>query len=109
MAELLTSALEAGAYHVERVTTVRDLDKRPRARRPRVILVDLGGGGLAALDVVDQLYRDPALREIPVIAVSSSDDVLRQAKTWPNVKVTVKCPFEPERLLVYLDQLGSLG
>ena len=44
------------------------------APRPRLVLVDLYLPGISGLDVLKAMRRDPGLRPIPAIVLSSSND-----------------------------------
>lgn len=72
-AELVVSALGAGV----RVTTVADgatALAQLRARRPRLVLLDLKMGGATGFDVLAAVRTDAALRGVPVVVLTSSSD-----------------------------------
>ncbi len=79
-----------------------------REPRPAVIVLDLN---LPRMDG-DEFRRlqcaDPTIAEIPVVAVSSVDDLGRRARAL-RVSDYLRKPFEVERLLAILDESCRRG
>jgi CheY-like chemotaxis protein len=60
-------------YHVIRATTGRDALEFMRERKPDVILLDLKLPDIDGFQVLKEKGEDPAINQIPVIIVSSTD------------------------------------
>ena len=58
-------------YGEETLELLRDAERAPR---PCLILLDLNLAGMDGRQVLEQLKADPALRGIPVIVLSTSDN-----------------------------------
>jgi len=69
-----------------------------RARRPGVILLDLGMPLMGGLEFLEQLKADPALRRIPVVVLTASkrEDERRRAYELGAAGYVVK-PIEFDR------------
>ncbi len=71
-AESTTAYLRAHGFDVERVPNGREALKTARLRRPDLVLMDIMmEERTEGFFTVQQLRRDPALREVPVFVVSS--------------------------------------
>jgi CheY-like chemotaxis protein len=66
------------------------------ARRPQLILLDLNLPDMSGLDILKEVKADPALRQIPVVVLTSSEaetDVMRSYDL--NAAGYVTKPFDP--------------
>ncbi len=72
---LFVRMLEADArdYRILQVTSGQRALDMLRTRRPDVMLLDLVMAGLDGFQVLEEKGRDPAIRDIPVIVISSRD------------------------------------
>jgi signal transduction histidine kinase/CheY-like chemotaxis protein len=72
---LFARMLEAGArdYRILQVTNGQRALDMLRSRKPDVMLLDLVMAGMDGFQVLEEKGRDPAIRDIPVIVISSRD------------------------------------
>ena len=72
---LFARMLEADAhdYRILQVTSGQRALDMLRTRRPDVMLLDLVMAGIDGFQVLEEKGRDPAIRDIPVIVISSRD------------------------------------
>lgn len=96
--------------HLERQGyTVHDCADGPQALRLlrqvefEAVLLDLVMPGLDGLDVLDELKRDPQLRDLPVLVISASDDLAGIADSIQRgAEDYLVKPFDPMLLQVRL-------
>jgi PAS domain S-box-containing protein len=91
-------------YRVERGRSGPEALARLREVEPDLIFLDLGPPG-AGLDLVDQLRRDPRLRDTPLMVLSAAEDAgveLRAAEPGSLDRITR--PFEPRELLARVER-----
>ena len=69
--ELTTDLLEAAGYVVCQVRTAEAAIQAARARRPRLILMDVSLPGMDGLEATRTLKRDPDTLQIPVVALTA--------------------------------------
>lgn len=70
--KLLRDVLQVEGFEVlEAVTAEKGLELA-RSRRPDLVLMDIQLPGMDGITALKELKRDPATREIPVIAVTAS-------------------------------------
>jgi two-component system, chemotaxis family, response regulator Rcp1 len=99
-ADLTRDALESGKVLV-RITVVVDGEQAlaylrsqhpfEQAERPDLILLDLNLPGVSGREVLGEIKKDPSLRAIPVVVLSSSDaasDVSRSYDLGANCYIT---------------------
>jgi signal transduction histidine kinase/CheY-like chemotaxis protein len=72
---LFARHLESGdrLYNILQVTNGQRALNMLRTRRPDVMLLDLNMPGMDGFQVLEEKKRDPAIRDIPVIIISSMD------------------------------------
>ncbi len=71
-AKLVRDALESRGYQVAESTTAEAGLEIARSRRPALILMDIHLPGMDGIAALGELRKDPATRDIPVIAVTAS-------------------------------------
>jgi len=64
---------DAHAYRILQVTSGQRALDMLRTRHPDVMLLDLVMAGIDGFQVLEEKGRDPAIRDIPVIVISSRD------------------------------------
>jgi DNA-binding response OmpR family regulator len=70
-----------------------------RAWRPDLVVVDLALNGMSGLDLLRMKARDPALAGIPVLVVTSSQDLDVLAGVYAlGAGACLGKPYNPERL-----------
>ncbi len=70
--ELLRAVLERSGYQVIEAEDGEQALAQARSHNPRLILLDLQMPGLDGYQVLQQLQADPALRNVPVLALTAS-------------------------------------
>ena len=97
---ILRDLLASARYQMLEAVTGEDGLNMAKARRPDVILMDIQLPGLDGYEVTRRLKADPALRHIPVIAVTSyalSGDDAKAFEAGCNAYVAK--PYDPIALL----------
>lgn len=106
---LFARYLEASgrAYSILQVTNGQRALAMLRSRRPDVILLDLTMPGMDGFQVLEEKQRDPLIRDIPVIVVSSrdpaGDPILSDTFT-----VTQSGGISQRNLIACIQALGTL-
>ncbi|MGH2457957.1 MAG: response regulator [Chloroflexota bacterium] len=71
--DLLTAMLTPEGFRTLRATGGADAIRLAARERPSVIVLDLVMPEINGFDVIDAVHRDPATREIPILAVTAKD------------------------------------
>src|SRR5947209_4335775 len=77
--------------------------------RPSVILVDLMMPYVDGLSLALTLRHSPALRGIPLIAMSASDSALALADRVGDFDASISKPFETDELLETVERFIPVG
>ena len=90
--EALSEAKLRNTVHVaEDGETAMEMLRRPGARRPDLILLDLNLPGMDGREVLQEIKTDPELSVIPVVVLTTSksdEDVLRAYRLHTNCYIT---------------------
>ena len=70
--KLLRDVLQVKGYEVLEAVTAENGIAIARSRRPDLVLMDIQLPGMDGITALKELKRDPATRDIPVIAVTAS-------------------------------------
>jgi CheY-like chemotaxis protein len=76
LAKSLAMLLKLAGFDVETVHDGRDALKVARARRPDVLLLDIGLPGIDGFQVAEQIRSDPCLNNIYIISISGYDQCM---------------------------------
>lgn len=96
--------LESAGYQVGTASSGQEGLQKMRERKPDLVLMDvMMASPLEGYYVTQQIAEDPALREVPIIMVSSIAST-QYAETFPtdqylNIVEFISKPIEPEKLL----------
>jgi len=102
--QLLSDLLTTLGYSVRSVTNGRMALKTAKVKHPDLILLDIKMPEMDGYQVCQALKDDEDLRDIPVIFISSSDDVFDKVKAFWSGGVDYICkPFQSEEVLVRLE------
>jgi two-component system cell cycle response regulator DivK len=77
--ELLRDVLEYDGFEIVESVTAEDGLAAARSRLPALILMDIQLPGMSGIEALREIRADPALRHIPVVAVTAS--VMTQDET----------------------------
>jgi CheY-like chemotaxis protein len=94
--ELIRVSLEDGYHFVEASNGHEALDLA-RSVAPDIVLLDLMLPGMSGLDVLRELRRDAATRDLPVVAMSAWTHLEPEALAAGATQF-VRKPFDPEAL-----------
>jgi CheY-like chemotaxis protein len=102
--QLLMDILEYQGHPVVVANTAQmALDILP-LYRPSVILVDLMMPNVDGLSLALTLRHSPALRGIPLIAMSASDSALALADRVGDFDASISKPFETDELIATIER-----
>ena len=96
---LLTSSFEGTAIKTVEAANGADAVQIARAKHPDVVLMDLKMPVMNGYDAFRHLQRDPALRDIPVIAVTASSQELEHDATLADFAGYLRKPVSRSVLL----------
>ena len=86
------------------VTTATDgfdaLQKLAHVSRPCLILLDLMMPRMSGLEFLSRLQARADRADFDVVVMSAHDALRREAQQFPNVRTTVRKPFDVEELLL---------
>ena len=97
---ILRDLLASAGFEILEATTGEDAVARAEATVPDLILMDIQLPGIDGYEVTRRIKANPALRHIPVIAVTSyalSGDEVKALEAGCDAYVTK--PFDPAELL----------
>lgn len=98
-ARTIARRLEGLGAQVAAASAAADLVATAKAQAPDLVLLDLAMPGLDGIGAVRAFKRDPATHGIPIVALSASDDVERQAASLDEGAADcVKRPLSPTEL-----------
>ena len=105
---IIRDMLHHAGYQTEEVTTGEEAIAHVRAQAPDLVLMDVQLPGLDGYSTTRQIKSDPALRQVPVIAVTSfaltGDDLKAREAGCDDY---IAKPYSPRRLLKKIkDHLG---
>jgi DNA-binding response OmpR family regulator len=102
--QLLTDLLFSLGYSVRSVTSGRMAIKTAKVKRPDLILLDIRMPEMDGYQVCQAMKDDHDLKDIPIIFISSLDDVFDKVKAFWSGGVDYICkPFNTEEVVVRLE------
>lgn len=106
--DVVSIVLEQAGYHVEVAVDGIDAVTRARSLRPSLILMDLAMPKMDGFDATRAIRAVPALRAIPIIALSAFvDDDSTERALAAGCTAAVAKPCSPDELLAYVE--AALG
>jgi two-component system response regulator VicR len=106
--DVVRDLLQDEQYNVTTTNFVPQTFKQIETARPSLLIVDLIHGEMAGWDLLAELRHEAATREIPVILVSTSEQLLEKAETeqviWGGDRYFLK-PFSLDALLQAIQEL----
>ena len=110
--DVVRDLLQDEHYNVTTTNFVPLTFKQIETARPSLLIVDLIHGERAGWDLLAELRREAATRDVPVILVSTSNQLLEKAETerviWGGDRFFLK-PFSLEALLQAIQELVGPG
>jgi len=106
--DVVRELLQDELYNVTTTNFVPRTFKQIETARPSLLIVDLIHGEMAGWDLLAELRREAATRNIPMILVSTSKQLLERAEAerviWGGDRYLLK-PFSLDALLQTLQEL----
>jgi CheY-like chemotaxis protein len=106
--DVVRELLQEELYNVTTTNFVPKTFKQIETAQPSLLIVDLIHGERAGWDLLAEVRLEAATREIPVILVSTSEQLLEKAKTeqviWGGDRYFLK-PFSLDALLQAIQEL----
>lgn len=106
--DVVRELLQDELYNVTTTNFVPHTFRQIEAARPSLLIVDLIHGEMAGWDLLAQVRREAATRDIPVILVSTSKQLLEKAEAerviWGGDRYFLK-PFSLDALLQAIQEL----
>ena len=104
---LLRTTLEVIDIEIDDAPSVPEARARIDARRPDVVVLDLGLPGPNGLTLCEELKRDPRTRDIGVIVLTGSDSGSDEEAKAAGADAYLRKPFSPLDLLAVVEQLAG--
>jgi signal transduction histidine kinase/CheY-like chemotaxis protein len=105
-AETLRDLLQLWGYACEAASSGPEGLERARASVPALVLLDIGLPGFDGLEVARRLRADPALAEVPVVALTGyAQEEDRQRSREAGIIHHLAKPVDPRQLRTVLEQL----
>ena len=105
MTELLMDILEFYGHPAMVANNATEALQMINLQRPELILVDLMMPQVDGLSLALTLRHNPAMRDIPLVAMSASDSALELADRMGDFNAHISKPFENEELLEVIGRL----
>jgi CheY-like chemotaxis protein len=103
---LVREALDGGRYEVAEARDGDESIERARDLRPDVIVLDIMMPGRSGIEVLQEVRRDPDLRETPVVMLTARTQAAdREAASRAGADYFLPKPFSPARLVSVVDDL----
>ena len=106
--DVVRELLQDEHYNVTTTNFVPRTFKQIETARPSLLIIDLIHGEMAGWDLLAELRHEAATRDIPVILVSTSKQLLEKAETerviWGGDRHFLK-PFSLDELLQAIQEL----
>jgi DNA-binding response OmpR family regulator len=106
--DVVRELLQEELYNVTTTNFVPKTFKQIETAQPSLLIVDLIHGERAGWDLLAELRHEAATRDLPVILVSTSEQLLEKAKTerviWGGDRYFLK-PFSLDALLLAIQEL----
>jgi DNA-binding response OmpR family regulator len=106
--DVVRELLQDEHYNVTTTNFVPHTFKQIETARPSLLIIDLIHGEMAGWDLLAELRHEAATRDIPVILVSTSKQLLEKAETerviWGGDRYFLK-PFSLDELLRAIQEL----
>ena len=110
--DVVRELLQDEHYNVTTTNFVPHTFKQIETARPSLLIIDLIHGERAGWDLLAELRHEAATRDIPVILVSTSKQLLEKAETerviWGGDRYFLK-PFSLDALLQAIQELDRSG
>lgn len=107
--ELLSDILEYQGHPVVVANDAQQALDILAFRRPDVIFVDLMMPSVDGLSLAVTLRRTPAIRNIPLIAMSASDSALALAERVGDFDAALTKPFETDELMELVERYSPVA
>lgn len=106
LADLLQEMLSDAGYEVDASPDGPTLLQRAGERRPDLILLDINMPGMTGWDVKKRLEENPALANVPVIAVTAQGGASIETSAMKTLRFAefVRKPFRLAELLEKVDR-----
>lgn len=103
------TAFSSNNYEVETANDGDEALTKATSFKPDIILLDIIMPNSCGLDVIANLKKDPALKDIPVIVLTnlSGDQEIKSVKDLGAVKVIIKSDFKPAQLVSLVQETVS--
>jgi two-component system response regulator VicR len=106
--DVVRELLQDEHYNVTTTNFVPHTFKQIETARPSLLIIDLIHGEMAGWDLLAELRHEAGTRDIPVILVSTSKQLLEKAETerviWGGDRYFLK-PFSLDKLLQAIQEL----
>jgi two-component system, response regulator len=84
------------------------LNGKPASALPQVVLLDLGLPGISGLEVLQQIRNDPMTHDLPVVILSTSDEVSDKQKGYAiGANSYILKPVEFNRFVHVVEMLAE--
>ncbi len=107
LCELVRAAFELEGIEVDEAHHVVEADKIVTERVPDAVILDIGLPGIDGLFYISRLRENPESRNVPIVAISGSDNAGASALA-AGATAFVHKPFDPLELLTMIERMIGL-
>jgi CheY-like chemotaxis protein len=101
--EMYDALLSAHGYWVERAANATEAFESAHDVRPDAIVTDLGLPGVDGTELIRRLHSDPALHDVPVLAVTGREPKDMPSLAGLGMSAVLLKPVAPETLIARLE------
>ncbi|MDQ3867747.1 MAG: response regulator [Actinomycetota bacterium] len=105
--ELVRTTFEAVDVEVDEAEDARTARHTVAARRPDVIVLDIGMPGQSGLELCEELKTDAETRDIPITLLTGANGNTRTDADRVGADAYVRKPFSPLELLAVVERLAG--
>jgi len=107
MLALYDYMLEREGYRVKAVSNGLEAFAEIRASRPDVVVTDIAMPGFSGLDLIEAVRSDNELADLPVVAITSFGENLREQAQAVGATVAIDKPTELTKMREVIDAAVS--
>ncbi len=108
--KVLSRALTGAGHEVEIAASGEECLERARAEPPEVIFLDIVLPGMNGFETLQQLRKDPAMADVPVVMISDNPQATEQFFLGQiGAEDFLPKPFHPEDVSACLQRLAAAG
>jgi DNA-binding response OmpR family regulator len=104
--ELVQNTLIDAGHALGVVGDGKDALRLVKARKPDLLILDIGLPGMSGSEVLDAIRRDPQAYNLPILILTARRGAEDEAiARWAGATEYLRKPFDPDELVAIVDRL----